>query len=315
MSRSIGRAGARSRHPYIDRGASAGLATRGQSPQNPQQPVFRGGANFVNVDAYPRRDGRLVEGLTAADFQIFEDGKPQRIESFEFIKIEPNVPDADRRDPNTQRDAERLLNDPRRRAFVVYLDEYHISRWGSPRAAWSAPRVPPAGDRAVGSVRGHVAGHAAAEPGVRSAAGGRRTRARAVSAANDVRRRGCGCQNAADAARAMALQLLHPPHRQVSRSNEAFIARLIDLLHTDIVLVESRGVVGTAGRASQRADERAAVLERVAGRRPGRVDILDVGNAKARCRRSASPAADASRRARRSPTRRTGRNAMGRCCG
>ena len=47
--------------------------TSGQQPQREQQPVFRGGANFVNVDVYPRRDGRLVEGLTAADFQAAAD--------------------------------------------------------------------------------------------------------------------------------------------------------------------------------------------------------------------------------------------------
>ncbi|HYN07875.1 MAG TPA: VWA domain-containing protein [Vicinamibacterales bacterium] len=101
----------------------------GQTPPTQEQrPVFRGGANFVNVDVYPRRDGRLVDGLTAGDFQVFEDGKPQKIELFEFIRLEANVPDASRRDPNSQQEAERLLDDPRRRVFVVYLDEYHISR-------------------------------------------------------------------------------------------------------------------------------------------------------------------------------------------
>ena len=89
--------------------------------------MFRGGANFVNVDVYPRRDGRLVEGLTAADFQIFEDGKPQKIEHFEFIKVAMNTPDASRRDPNTQRDAERLVADPHTRVFVIYLDDYNLT--------------------------------------------------------------------------------------------------------------------------------------------------------------------------------------------
>ena len=33
-------------------------------PAPPQQPppVFRGGVTLVNVDVYPRRDGKLVEG-------------------------------------------------------------------------------------------------------------------------------------------------------------------------------------------------------------------------------------------------------------
>ena len=47
--------------------------------QDQRPPVFRNGVTFVNVDAYPRRDGSLVEGLRAEDFQIFEDGKPQKV--------------------------------------------------------------------------------------------------------------------------------------------------------------------------------------------------------------------------------------------
>ncbi len=69
-----------------------------QQPQPPpigqKPPVFRGGANLVQVDAYPTRDGKIVEGLTAGDFQVFEDGKPQAVDSVEFIRIEPNTPDA-----------------------------------------------------------------------------------------------------------------------------------------------------------------------------------------------------------------------------
>jgi VWFA-related protein len=95
-------------------------------PQDPQKPpVFRGGTNFVLVDAYPRRDGRIVEGLTAADFQILEDGKPQQVESLEFIRVEPHTPDADRIDPTSQADANRQAADPRNRVFVLYLDHYH----------------------------------------------------------------------------------------------------------------------------------------------------------------------------------------------
>jgi VWFA-related protein len=126
MSRSIDRAGFAAILLLIVLGAR-GLFSQTPTPQE-QRPVFRGGANFVNVDVYPRRDGRLVEGLTAADFQVFEDGKPQKIENFEFVRIEPNTPDAARRDPNSQQEGERLLGDSHRRVFVVYLDEYHISR-------------------------------------------------------------------------------------------------------------------------------------------------------------------------------------------
>src|SRR5262245_60663047 len=89
-----------------------------QTPQNPQRPVFRGGANLVTVDAYPRRDGRIVEGLTLSDFEVLEDGKPQAIDQFEFVRVEP-VPEADRRDPNNQREMLQLAADPHNRVFVA----------------------------------------------------------------------------------------------------------------------------------------------------------------------------------------------------
>ncbi|MEO7192102.1 MAG: VWA domain-containing protein [Vicinamibacterales bacterium] len=96
-----------------------------------QRPVFRGSASFVYVDVYPRRDGKVVDGLTAADFQVFEDGKPQTVELFEFLRAEPNTPDAERRDPNTQEDGDRQAADPRNRVFVIYLDLYHTTVTGS----------------------------------------------------------------------------------------------------------------------------------------------------------------------------------------
>jgi VWFA-related protein len=104
----------------------------GQATQTPQQtPIFRAATNLVQVDAYPTRDGRIIEGLTAKDFQIFEDGKPQAVESVEFIRIEPNTPEALRQDPNTQEEGNRLAADPRNRVFVLFLDHYHSSLAGS----------------------------------------------------------------------------------------------------------------------------------------------------------------------------------------
>src|SRR4051812_26224299 len=95
------------------------------SPQDQRPPVFRGIANFVYVDAYPRQNGKFVEGLTAADFEILEDGKPQKLETFELIRSEPNTPDAERRDPVSKSDSDRQAADPHNRVFVIYLDPYH----------------------------------------------------------------------------------------------------------------------------------------------------------------------------------------------
>src|SRR5262245_32524067 len=82
-------------------------AVRAQAPPQPptqaqQRPVFRGGTHFVRVDAYPAKDGKIVEGLTPEDFEILEDGKPQTIESFDYITFETFTPEAERHDPISQ---------------------------------------------------------------------------------------------------------------------------------------------------------------------------------------------------------------------
>jgi VWFA-related protein len=53
-----------------------------------QTPVFRSGTNLVLVDVVVRdRNGAVVRGLTADDFQLLEDGQPQQIQSFAFEEI------------------------------------------------------------------------------------------------------------------------------------------------------------------------------------------------------------------------------------
>lgn len=100
-------------------------------PQTPSPPVFREGTTFVSVDAYPRRNGQLIEGLTVGDFQVFEDGVPQAVEAFQFIRFESSPADSERRDPNTKTEGDRQAADPRNRVFVVYLDLAHTTVAGS----------------------------------------------------------------------------------------------------------------------------------------------------------------------------------------
>jgi VWFA-related protein len=109
------------------------LQAQTQTPPAPQQPIFRSGTNFVRVDAYPMKDGRIVTNLEKNDFQIFEDGKPQQIDTFELIKIEPFTPETEKRDPNTQAEGNQLAADSKNRLFVVYLDQLHVSYAGAHR--------------------------------------------------------------------------------------------------------------------------------------------------------------------------------------
>lgn len=98
-----------------------------------QRPVFRSDAHFVLVDAYPVRDGKVVSGLTKADFVVTEDGVPQTIDTFEFVEGSAAEPESARRDPNTIAESRALAADPRVRAFVVDLDIHHVSVAGSHR--------------------------------------------------------------------------------------------------------------------------------------------------------------------------------------
>jgi VWFA-related protein len=104
----------------------AALAAVGVVAQSPQRPVFRSDVNFITVDAYPLVDGRVVEGLTVADFEVREDGRVQKVQSFEFVRANERMATEARRDPGTQQRMLDELQDPRSRAFVAYLDVDHV---------------------------------------------------------------------------------------------------------------------------------------------------------------------------------------------
>ena len=85
-------------------------SARAQQPDT-QRPAFRTGAHYVRVDAYPTRDGKPIAGLTAADFELLEDGKLQTIDAVEFIDHPAFTPLGELRDPNSQRDGFELARD------------------------------------------------------------------------------------------------------------------------------------------------------------------------------------------------------------
>ena len=107
-----------------------------QEPQKPapsaqQPPVFRTETNFVRVDAFPTKDGKPLFGLTADDFEVFEDDVRQRIQTFEHVVIDTGTPMAARIEPNSVREGERMAANPRNRVFVVFLDVPHVEVSGS----------------------------------------------------------------------------------------------------------------------------------------------------------------------------------------
>jgi len=92
------------------------------------KPVFRVGAHFVSVDAYPSKDGKIVEGLAKDDFEIYEDDKPQKIDTFEYISADARPPDDERSTMLTPREGLELAADPHYRVFVIVIDKRSIVR-------------------------------------------------------------------------------------------------------------------------------------------------------------------------------------------
>jgi VWFA-related protein len=112
------------------------LALAHDKQELPQQelPRFRSGANLVRLDAYVTADGKPVTGLTVNDFEVLEDGRPQRVESFEMITPRPAAPEAVRVEPSSVEEARQMATAAEARLFVLFLDIWHVHLEGSYRA-------------------------------------------------------------------------------------------------------------------------------------------------------------------------------------
>jgi VWFA-related protein len=97
-----------------------------------QQPVFHTEANYVRVDVYPTTvHGVPVGDLKQEDFEIFDDGAPQKIAQFQHIEVRGNVSEDVRREPNSVADMRAMMTDPNARVFALFLDLTHVSLTGS----------------------------------------------------------------------------------------------------------------------------------------------------------------------------------------
>lgn len=101
-------------------------------PDRQQPPTIRTGINYVRVDVIVTdKAGKAVLDLPAEDFTVSEDGKPQKIEAFDVVKVDGTAteiasgpPRAIKNDFDEEREAAR----PDVRLFVILLDDYHVRR-------------------------------------------------------------------------------------------------------------------------------------------------------------------------------------------
>jgi VWFA-related protein len=105
------------------------------------QPAFRAGTTLVEVDAIVRdRDGRFAEGLTLDDFEVLEEGQPQRVELFFLVSGPGTVAAAPRVTPPGPSGASSLPVAAPQRVFVLVLDQEHIEPGAFKRLQSAAER-------------------------------------------------------------------------------------------------------------------------------------------------------------------------------
>jgi VWFA-related protein len=115
----------------------AAAQPQGQSqPQVPPptapdgQPVFRTGINFVRVDVIVTdKNGNPVGDLKPEDFEVVEEGKPQKVETFKLVSLDGGLITNGNDPPRqirTDDDEESEASRDDVRLFAFFLDDYHV---------------------------------------------------------------------------------------------------------------------------------------------------------------------------------------------
>lgn len=100
-------------------------------PQGQRPPVIKQGVNSVSVDVIvtDKRTGDVVLDLKKDDFDVREDKKPQQVETFDVIKIDPlKEQETTPKEIRSAFDEESEARLPNVRLFIILLDDYHVRR-------------------------------------------------------------------------------------------------------------------------------------------------------------------------------------------
>jgi VWFA-related protein len=101
------------------------------APQPQRPPVIRSGINFVSVDVIitDKKSGEVVLDMKQDEFEVREDKKPQRVDTFDIVKIDPEAAQGITPKPiRSTYDEESEARQPNVRLFVLLLDDYHVRR-------------------------------------------------------------------------------------------------------------------------------------------------------------------------------------------
>lgn len=97
-------------------------------------PTFKAGINFVRVDVIVTdKNGNPVTDLKPSDFEVFEDGKLQKIDTFQLVSINNQQPVGQEPEAplNTPAEQEVAAAKDNVRVIAIFLDDYHVERGDS----------------------------------------------------------------------------------------------------------------------------------------------------------------------------------------
>ena len=104
----------------------------GQATQQP--PIFRGGTTLVQVDAIVAdSSGQPLMDLAAGDFTVLDDGRPVPLQSVRFLGAQTYSGDSTLAPIRTHDDEEREASRDDVRVYAIFLDDYHVQRFGELR--------------------------------------------------------------------------------------------------------------------------------------------------------------------------------------
>lgn len=114
--------------------AALGALAAAQQPAAADQPAFRTGADLVIVDAVVvDRTGKPVTNLTAADFEVRDEGRPQAVSLFQTVSVDAppvRAATANRYRYSTNAGVGAVPG----RAFVLFFDDVHLTQAEGDRA-------------------------------------------------------------------------------------------------------------------------------------------------------------------------------------
>jgi VWFA-related protein len=117
--------------------APTGVAGQGEPPPV----IFRSEVNYVEVDAIVTdAAGKVVSDLTQAEFELFEDGKPQKIASFAHIELPIQRPERALFSATAIEPDVRTNQSLEGRVYLLVLDDWHIDITRTPRVKAAARR-------------------------------------------------------------------------------------------------------------------------------------------------------------------------------